>query len=237
MFFSFNPKIFVKEKTMEILNQILILVVDDHALTRRGIMSILREYDSSWKIFEAEDGVQAIVIARELRPEIILLDYNMPKFNGVKTATLLAKESPASKIIIVTMETDPDKLIDSVKAGVMGIVSKNSYDNELVQAIDMVHNGIFHFPEEVVSRLDGIPLLNPRQGRTPNRRRTVKLSKREKEIFHYMIKGSSIHSISQYLGITSQTVHNHKTNIFKKCSVASTQELIGFAYKNRLLSL
>ncbi|MEI6900780.1 MAG: response regulator transcription factor [Bacteroidota bacterium] len=218
-------------------SQIRILVVDDHALTRRGIMSILREHDSSWKIFEAEDGVQAIVIAREIRPEIILLDYNMPKLNGAKTATLFAKESPSSKIIIVTMETDPGILIDSVKAGVMGIVSKNSYDNDLLQAIDMVKNGISHIPEEVVTRLDGIPLLNSRRGRTPHQRRTVKLSKREKEIFQYLIKGSSINSISQYLGITSRTVHNQKASIFRKCGVTSTQELIGFAYKNRLIRL
>ena len=218
-------------------HNIRILVVDDHALTRRGIMSILREHDPSWNIFEAEDGVQAIVIAREVRPEIILLDYNMPRLNGIKAATILGKELPASKLIIVTMETNPDILIDSVQAGVMGIVSKHSYDNELVQAIDMVHNGITHIPADVVSKMDGIPLLKATTSDSPHLVRTLKLSKKEKEIFQYLIKGSAIQSISQFLGVTSMTVHNHKTIIFKKCGVTSRRELMEFAYKNRLLNL
>jgi DNA-binding NarL/FixJ family response regulator len=131
------------------LKPVKILIVDDHALIRKGIMAILKNYASSWELLEAEDGVKAILKAQEANPDIILLDYHMPKLDGVKAATIIKKASPESKIIIVSMDMNPEMIIEMIHAGVAGIVSKQSSDDELILAIDTVKNGKRHLSEHV----------------------------------------------------------------------------------------
>jgi DNA-binding NarL/FixJ family response regulator len=213
---------------------IKILVVDDHALTRRGIMALLKDHDPTWQLEEAEDGIMAAIKAGNQKPDIILLDYHMPKLNGGKAATLIRKASPGSRLILVTMEMSPEVMIDTINAGVVGIVSKHSGENELISAIDHVQNGKNHFPEGV-SEIVAMDDLEKQKRIKKSRHTTSKLlTDRENEVFQFVIKGLPASSIARILSISIRTVTNHKANIFKKCKVSSTPELIRFAIKKKI---
>ena len=215
---------------------IKILVVDDHALTRRGIMALLADYYPGWIIEEAEDGVKAIVKAGQLKPDIILLDYHMPKLNGVKAATFIRKASPESRIILVSMEMNPNVMIDTINAGIVGIISKNDYDNELFLAIDSVKNGKNHIPERVTKIFEQDILEKLKKTRKHRHRKNKLLTDREVEIFQYVVKGLPTAAIAHILSISQRTVDNHKASIFRKCKVSNTPDLIRFALNKKMLN-
>ena len=217
--------------------QIKILVVDDHALTRRGIMAILKGYNSDWYLDEAEDGVKAVIKASQLKPDIILLDYHMPRLNGAKAATLIRKASPGSKIILVSMEMSPNVMIDSVNAGVVGIVSKNDYDNELIEAIDDVKNGKNHIPKRVSEIIEQDSNENQTKTRKFKHTKNRLLTDREEEVFRHIVKGTPPASISHFLSISIRTVYNHKASILRKCKVSNTPDLIRFALETKMLKI
>lgn len=218
------------------LQAIKILVVDDHALIRNGMIALLKKYVPEWEFFEAEDGVRAIRKAQEVNPDIILLDYHMPKLDGAKAANIIKKERPGSKIIMVSMDMDPITIIDMINAGVSGIVSKNSHVDELLQAIDRVQNGKQHMTEtvsEIVSRtLDE----KKKRRKSPGNHGNKLFTKRETEILKYIVKGSSAHDIAKILSLSIRTVENHKASMFQKSNVKSTVELVGFALKTGIVT-
>ena len=193
---------------------IKILVVDDHALYRRGNMALLRDYYPDWEIYEAEDGVRAVTKSIQLNPEIILLDYHMPKLNGVKAATLIRKVSPCSKIIIVSMEMNPNVMIDMINAGVAGIISKNDYDDELILAIDSVKNGGNHIPERVSKILEQDLLDKQTKTKRFRHNKNKLLTDREIDVLQLIVKGQPTPVIANTLSISIRTVNNHKASIF-----------------------
>jgi DNA-binding NarL/FixJ family response regulator len=216
---------------------IKILIVDDHALIRRGIMSILEHHDPTWELHEAEDGVKAILKAQEVNPDIILLDYHLPRLNGGKAATIIKKASPQAHIIMVSMDLSPEMVIEMIQAGVSGIVSKQSPENELLQAIDNVQNGKHHISQQVKDIVDEDLMEKKISTRHSRHTRHVILTDRETEILLYIVKGLSCTEIAEELAISSRTVSNHKANMFRKCKVKSTAELTRFALKSRIVSI
>lgn len=212
-----------------------ILIVDDHALIRKGIMAILKNHDSSWDLHEAEDGVGAILKAEEIDPEIILLDYHMPKLDGAKAATIIKKALPESKIIIVSMDMNPEMIIEMIHAGVAGIVSKQSSDDELILAIDTVKNGKRHLSVHASEILDKNFLDKKNRIRRYRHARSNLLTDRETEILKFVVQGLSCQTIAKSLSISSRTVSNHKSSIFRKYNVKSTPELIRYAMKIKIV--
>lgn len=216
---------------------IKILIVDDHALIRRGIKSILEHHDPSWDLYEAEDGVNAIKKAQQLNPDIILLDYHLPRLNGGKAAAIIKKASPLSHIIMVSMDLSPEMVIEMIHAGVSGIVSKQSHENELLQAIDNVQNGKQHLSSQVKDLVKEDILEKKKSPRNSRHTRHVILTDRELDILLYIVKGLSSNEIAKELTISSRTVSNHKDNMFRKCKVKSTAELTRFALKSKIVSI
>jgi len=208
-----------------------ILIVDDHALIRKGIMALLKNHNSSWDLYEAEDGVKAVVKAAEIDPDIILLDYHMPKLDGAKAATIIMKASPQTKIIIVSMDVSPEAIIEIIQAGVVGIVSKQSTEDELISAIDAVKNGKRHLSAHASEIVSQNFLEKKTSSRQYRHTKSQLLTDRETEILKYIVQGFSTPTIAKTLSISSRTVDNHKLNMFKKCKVNSTLELIQYAGK------
>lgn len=194
-------------------------------------MSLLKDHDPTWQLEEAEDGVVAIMKAGRLQPEIILLDYHMPKLNGIKAATFIKKASPDSRLILVSMEMSPEVMIETIHAGISGIVSKHSNENELILAIDHVANGKNHYPETVSEMVAMDDKEKQKQVKQSRHTKSKLLTDREDEVFRQIIKGLTASSIARTLFISVRTVNNHKTNIFRKCKVRSTPELIRYAFK------
>jgi DNA-binding NarL/FixJ family response regulator len=216
---------------------VTILVVDDHALIRKGIIAILKSHDSRWVLSEAENGVQAILKANEIKPDIILMDNIMPKLDGVKAASVIHKNHPNTKIIMVSMDMSPEFIISSINAGVMGILPKDSSDKEMITAIDSVKNGKHHLTGHV-SEIATQHIIDKkkRRKRTPGSTKGS-LTNKEMVILKLLFKGLSSSDIGSHLSISPRTVDNHKANIFKKCHVHSVSELIRFALKAKLVQI
>ena len=208
-----------------------ILIVDDHALIRKGIMALLKNHNSSWDLYEAEDGVKAVVKAAEIDPDIILLDYHMPKLDGAKAATIIMKASPQTKIIIVSMDVSPEMIMEIIHAGVVGIVSKQSTEDELILAIDAVKNGKRHLSAHASEIVNQNFLEKKPSKRQSRHTRNELLTDRETEILKYIVKGFSTSIIAKTLSISSRTVDNHKASMFKKCKVNSIIGLVQYAAK------
>jgi DNA-binding NarL/FixJ family response regulator len=214
-----------------------ILLVDDHQLLRQGLLAILKNHNSKWELHEAENGIQAILKADEVEPDIILMDYLMPKLDGIRATTVIKKSLPDVKIIMVSMDMSPEVIIQTIQAGVLGIVSKNSSEKELLNAIDMVKNGKQHLSGFVsdIATEQGFNRRNKKGKPAPARINF--LTKREKEVLKQLLKGLSTKTIADEMAISARTVDNHKANIFRKCHIHSTNELMRFALKANIVSL
>lgn len=210
---------------------IKILIVDDHALIRSGIIALLKKYSPDWDFYEAADGVRAIMKAQEVNPDIILLDYHMPKLDGVKAANIIKKGRPESKIIMVSMDMGPEIIIEMIRAGVSGIVSKYSNEHELLQAIKKVQNGSRHLSETATELAARDLIRNKTRKRYSRNTRSRLFTDRETEILRYVVKGLPSAAIARILSISVRTVTNHKASMFRKCNVKSTIELVRIAIK------
>lgn len=211
-----------------------ILIVDDHVLIRKGMKGLLLSYNPTWEVFEAINGIQAIIQAPLLKPDIVLMDYSMPKLNGKKAARQLIKDIPGIKIIMISGFISSENIRELLETGIMGIVSKTAGAEEILEAIYHVMNGKQHLivessinvPDEEVTPI--APVSELKQSGTGL------LTKRELEVMRLIVNGYSSEMIIQYLAICQRTLHVHKSNIFKKCGLHSTAELLRYAFKNNL---
>jgi DNA-binding NarL/FixJ family response regulator len=217
--------------------KVKILVADDHALIRKGIISILTNHDPEWEVFEAENGIQAILKAGEIRPDVILMDYMMPKLDGVSASIAIRKDLPGSKIILVSMDMSEELIINMINAGVMGIVPKDSPADELFTAIEEVNEGKHHMTGKIVELADQHALDQNNKRKKPKSYFNTIFSQREKEILAFIVQGLSAQKIATKLFITRRTVETHKANIFKKSNTHSTAALIRYAITNKIVDI
>jgi len=215
---------------------IAILIVDDHFIVRQGLKSMIAAVHPEWEIFEAENGIQAILVASRVKPNLILMDHMMPKLDGIKAASLINRDFPGSKIIMVTMSNPDDLLSVSIDAGVTLIISKDASNGEILETITEFANGI----SKVMARNPGKPSGNKNKkiktGKRPDRHTSsLLLTDRELEVVELMMKGFPLKRISDHLGISKRTVEGHKLKIMKKCNLHSSSELIRLVISNKIL--
>ena len=155
----------------------------------------------------------------------------MPKLDGLKAANIIKKARPESKIIIVSIDMGPETIIEMVGAGVAGIVSKHSNEDELLQAIGKVRKGKRHLSESAEEIVSQELLETKKRKRYSRNTKSRLLTDREMEILNYVVRGASSPAIGKMLSISTRTVSNHRSTIFRKCNVKSTIELVRFAIK------
>lgn len=217
--------------------KVKILVADDHALIRKGLKAILTNHDPEWEVFEAENGIQAILKAGEIRPDIILMDYLMPKLDGVHASIAIRKDLPDAKIIMVSMDMSEEFIINTINAGVMGIVPKESTADELLSAIEEVNQGKYHMKGKIVEIANQQILDRNIKRKRPKNYQNNVFTSREKEILASLVQGMSAQKIADKLSITRRTVETHKANIFKKSKLHSTASLIRYAITNKIIEI
>jgi DNA-binding NarL/FixJ family response regulator len=213
---------------------ITILIVDDHSIVRQGMISMLSAAHPDWKIFEAENGVQAILAAARVKPDLILMDHMMPKLDGIKAASVITRDLPASKIIMVTMSNPEDILPGATDAGVKRLIPKDASYSNILETINEFTKGI----TEIRSKTQGTPSKErnkKRKEKTFMHSLSLLLTDREMEVIRLMMKGYTTKKISDYLGISIRTVDGHKFKIMKKCNVHSYQELLRFVISKKIL--
>ena len=214
------------------MEEIRILIVDDHPVVREGIGSMLKKEPDFKMVGEASNGLEAIEKARELLPDVVLMDLRMPEMDGVEAISRIKAEKPEVKFIILTTYSDDEYIFKGIAAGARAYLLKDAPRDELFKAIRMVSRGESLIQPVVASRvLDKLAELSRK---TPA---ADTLSDREIEVLRLMAGGQSNKDIADHLSITQSTVKTHITSIFQKLNVTTRTEAVTNALKKGIIQL
>ncbi|WP_106765831.1 response regulator transcription factor [Paenibacillus faecalis] len=212
-----------------------LLIVDDHAVVRSGLKLLLGEKQNIDVVGEAADGDEAIRLAKELHPDVILMDLSMPHGKDGMTATEeLKKMLPDIYILILTMHDDEQYLFRSIQVGASGYILKNAPHEELLTAIHHVAAGNAYLTPMATKRLMGQYIEQVKNGEGADEFDT--LSDREREVLSWTAKGYSNKEIAENLIISVKTVETHKSNLMEKLGLKTRPDLIKYAMKKGLLT-
>jgi two-component system, NarL family, nitrate/nitrite response regulator NarL len=213
--------------------RIKVLLADDHPVVRKGIASCLLQHDHLQIIGEAADGREALRKAREMEPDIILMDIDMPHMNGLAVTDLLRKELPKVKVLILSMHSNTDFILRIIQSGARGYVLKDSGTDELLKAIEAINNGEAFFSPEVARAA----LNQYVKGSGTVNSQVTQLTNREREVLVHIADGLSNKEIANQLGVGVRTVETHRERIMRKLNIHSVAGLTKFAISQGLVSL
>lgn len=206
---------------------ISVLLIDDHTLFRSGIRSLLQRYPEFAVVGEASDGVEGIKRAKQLQPDVVLLDLNMPGISGLQTLQLMLQDCPHTAVIMLTVSEDAEDLGVALQSGARGYLIKNIDAEYLVRAIQRAAAGEAVVAESMTAKL--IAQLQNAGQRTEARSELDKLTPREKDILACLARGESNKIIARTLDVADSTVKIHVQNILKKLHLTSRVQAAIFA--------
>ena len=218
------------------METVKVLIVDDHSLFRRGIADVLSSADDLKVVGEAVNGLEGIEKARQLMPDVILMDLNMPNCSGLEAIQALQVEIPEINVLILTVSEMEEDLFTSIKYGAKGYLLKNAEPDELIQAIYHVARG-----ESIILPLMATKLLTEFQNLSSGKKKksdedTTGLSPREKEVLQLVAKGATNREIADSLFISENTVKTHLQNIMEKLHLANRSQAAAYAIQKGLVS-
>jgi DNA-binding NarL/FixJ family response regulator len=204
---------------------IRVLIVDDHELLRAGLRSMLERDDGIAIVGEADSAERAVLVARAMQPDVILLDLLLPRKNGYDVIPELADVAPRAKVLVVSSQAAPSSVRRALSAGAAGYLPKRSSDGELVTAIRLIASGGGYVEPDLGARLvvpNGSPALEP-------------LSERERDILHLLALGYTNQEIGTKLFISVRTVDTHRAHVMRKLRLETRAELVMFALANGVI--
>jgi DNA-binding NarL/FixJ family response regulator len=213
-------------------NPIRILIADDHALMREGLCKLLEAEPDLAVVGEAGDGDAAAGRAKQLAPDVLLLDLRMPGTSYLEVLREVGTDTPSTRPLLLTASIEPDEIVKALEAGARGIVLKHSASQLLIKAIRTVHAGEYWVARENIGSLVGV--FRSRNAAPPDRR--FGLTPRELEIVTGVATGSTNREIAQRFSLSEETVKHHLTKIFAKLGVANRVELTLFAISEQLVT-
>ena len=204
---------------------ISVLLVDDHSLVRRGFRRMLEDDPDIRVVGEAEDGHQAVELALELRPRVVVMDFALPSMNGAVAARQILRTAPDIAILILSMHSEASYVRTCLDAGVRGYLLKNAMDLEMVAAVKQV--------------AAGKQVLDPRLGALGERaaEASPQLTTRELEVLQLIVHGKSNKEIAAVLGLSANTIAVHRANIMQAFGIHNTAELVVYAIRQGLVSI
>jgi len=205
------------------MNGIPTLIVDDHPLVRDGLRSRFKRSDDIDVVGEACDGLEAVQLVKSLKPEVVLLDINMPNMNGIQSAEAILDIAPHTIILVLSMHDDTQYVTQLVELGAKGYVLKSASAEEMLNAIKAVHSGGIYYSPSIANSLIEKPASE-----------TASLTNREQIILGMLADGQSSKSSAAKLGISPRTVDTHRRNIKKKLGLTTMSALIRFAIDSGL---
>jgi DNA-binding NarL/FixJ family response regulator len=216
------------------MDSLRLLVADDHEIVRNGLRSLL-EAQPGWKVAaEASDGREAVAKAKEVKPDVAVLDIGMPTLNGLEATRQILKNDSQAKILILTMH-DSDPLIrDVLDAGARGYVLKTDASRDLVTAVNAIRSDKTFFTAKVAQMvLDGY--LDKKTHGEETASAKTRLTPRQREIVQLLAEGKSSKEVATELGLSVKTAETHRANIMRRLDCHSVSELVRYAVKNNII--
>lgn len=213
---------------------IRIAIADDHGVMREGLRLQLMQHEGFEVVGEAGDGRQAVKIAEELAPDVMIMDIGMPNLNGIEATTQIVKRNPKVRVVILSVHSDEEYLLRALNAGAKGYLLKESAHLDLKRAVEAVAQGNSFF-SPTISRMLMQDFVQQLQ------RRGIKdsydlLTDREKEIFQLLAEGRSNKDIAAMLNLSVYTVETHRTRIMQKLDLHSAVEIVMYAVRKKIIS-
>ena len=212
---------------------IRIIIADDHQLFREGLANLLSDSKDIEIIAQAGNGIDAFEKAKELKPDVVLMDIAMPELDGVEATRKILTEMPDMKVIAISMHAEKQYIKGMLEAGSSGYLLKNCSYGELLRAIHSVHNGKKYLSDKITEMMIHDYLYKdevfPNTG--------SELTDRETEILKLMAEGTSINNIADQLFVSIKTINTHKQHILDKLNLKTTADIVKYALKKGIIQL
>jgi len=210
------------------MKKITILVVDDHTVVREGLHKMLDLEEDFEVVGEAKNGRQAVTLAIDLKPDVILMDIAMPGLNGLESTRQILKALPDTKIIILTAHNDDAYVNSATAAGAVGFLLKQTSAHNVCKAVREVRNGKIFFGNSVARRLSRLHQQSPERSGMIGKKQTL-LTSREVEVLQLIAEGKANKETASDLGISIKTVEKHRGNLMEKLDIHDTASLTRYA--------
>lgn len=214
-----------------------ILIIDDHPLFREGIKSIIAHLNQYEVIDEAGSGREGLEKAGRLKPDVVLLDISLPDESGMEVARKIRHHLPRTRIMILSMHSKIDYIVEAFQSGATGYVVKESASERLAQALDAVASGEYFLDSSISQEVIAKLMQSPVKEAKVSDAGYGKLTSREQEIMRMLAEGASKGQIADRLCISIKTVENHRANIMRKLDIHSAMELVRYAAKLGLIDV
>jgi DNA-binding NarL/FixJ family response regulator len=213
-----------------------LLIADDHDIIRRGLRQLITGH-SGWEVCgEAKTGREAIAVAEQHKPDVIVMDISMPEVNGLEATRQILKAAPHIAVLILTIHFSDQLVREVIECGARGYILKSDADKDLVSAVEALGNHRTYFTREAseillngFSRPDVVP--------DPKAAARNRLTLREREIVRLLAEGKSSKDVSAALGISVKTAETHRANIMRKLELHSVSELVRYAIRNQIIQV
>lgn len=206
------------------MGKISVLVVDDHPMFREGVVSVLESEDDMEAVGEAQDGAQAVEMFKQLRPDVVLMDLQMPGLDGVQAISAIRKEAPEARIVVLTTYSGDVQALRALKAGASGYLLKSSVRRELINTVRAVYAGRRHLHPEVAHEIAVNAIGEP-------------LSEREIEVLERVSKGQANKEIARALSLSEDTIKAHMRSIFYKLDVTDRTQAVTVGHRRGIIVL
>ena len=217
------------------MSEIRVLLAEDHTIVRKGLRSLLDAEGTVTVVGEAENGRQAISQVEQLHPDVVVMDIGMPGLNGLEATRQIKKRFPDVKVLILTVHTGEEYILQILRAGASGYLVKQAAPTDLVQAIQAAHRGGIFLSPSISKKV--IEEYVQQAGATAELDSYEKLTDREREVLQLIAEGHSTRRIAEQLHISVKTVETHRAHLMDKLELRSTAVLTQYAIRKGVISL
>ena len=227
-------------ETVASSDPIRVLIADDHAFFRRGLEAVLGEDAGIELVGQASDGAEAVQLAGEALPDVVLMDIRMPKINGIEAARQMKEVAPSAKIVILTISDEEEDLFEAIRSGASGYLLKDIPLDELADSVRAVHGGQSLINPSMAGKLlsEFATLARRDAEEEPAKHAPApKLTDREMEVLRLVARGMNNRDIAKELFISENTVKNHVRNILEKLQIHSRMEAVMIAVREKLIEI
>ena len=215
------------------MSSLRIVVVDDHAVVRRGVRALL-ESQPGWEVSaEATTGREAVEVAKRLQPDVVIMDLSLPELNGLDATRQILKESPRTEVLVLTMHHSEELARDVLHAGARGYILKSDADESLIAAVDSLRQHRPFLTSKVTEFVldDYLRRVEEQDHEAPH----TSVTTREREIIQLLAEGKSNKEAASALGISVKTIEAHRANLMRKLHLRSLSDLVRYAIRNKIV--